>query len=127
MKAFRESDEYKAVINSLKFSEKVSDVFEKVLPFLALIWVGLTMSKKNLFRPFFFFLETLPDPAKISGGGWNGRKPEVGLILWGSESHHHKDWFIISLKVLQRANTQTLIKLDQNSMTELKCQDKFNS
>lgn len=48
MKAFRESDEYEAVNNSLKFPEKVSDVFERVLPFLlALIWVGLTMSKKK--------------------------------------------------------------------------------
>lgn len=48
MKAFRKSDEYEAVTNNLKFSEKVSDVFEKVLPFLlALIWVGLTTSKKK--------------------------------------------------------------------------------
>lgn len=47
MKAFRESDEYEAVNNSLKFPEKF-DVFERVLPFLlALIWVGLTMSKKK--------------------------------------------------------------------------------
>lgn len=48
MKTFRESDEYKAVNKSLIFSEKVFNVFESVLPFLlAVIWVGLTMSKKK--------------------------------------------------------------------------------
>lgn len=130
MKAFRESDEYEAVNNSLKFSEKVFNVFERVLPFfLVLIWVGLTMGKKKQ-GEFLFLLEILPDPSKISGGGWKRRRPEEGLILWGSKSHHHKTnslRFIISLNILQRANTQTSIKLDQNSMMELKCQGKFHS
>lgn len=81
MKAFRESDEYEAVNNSLKFSEKVFNVFERVLPFLlVLIWVGLTMGKKKQ-GEFLFLLETLPHPSKISGGGWKWRRPEEGLLL----------------------------------------------
>lgn len=95
---------------------------------LALIWVGWTMSKRS--RHFNLFLETLPYLSKVSGGRWKGRMFEEGLILWGSKSYRHKTnylRFIISFNVLQRINTQTLVKLDQNSMMELKCQGKFNS
>lgn len=34
MMAYRESDEYEAATNYFKFSKKVSDVFERGLPFL---------------------------------------------------------------------------------------------
>lgn len=49
MMAYRESDEYEAATNYFKFSEKVSDVFERGLPFLPGLFIcGLDHDQQEI-------------------------------------------------------------------------------